>query len=399
MSQIVNRVLALISLCFVYSFTAVAQVVETDNILGPIVTIESEVLGDERTIQIYLPESYENGKEEYPVLYILDGQRYFLHGVSLAKTFEEFRETPPFIIVGKSKNPSDRNTQYSRNSIAYLQHIKTEVIPYLTNHFRVSSERILFGWAFAGGFTINSLINDPLLFDSYIAASPFPVKDKSSGIDSLFAANSDWDGLLFFTSGKNEGLVWEETSALNELLSSKHSNLNLQFVELTNEEHRSTPFTTLYHGLQKHFEYYPEPQFNSLDEFLESGGLDYVFDYYGKRSERYGFPNKLSDWTMFSITRNAIRAENFHQFDALYTTFEKTGFISRLRVSRACSIAGFYHQNQQYNHAIELFQTIANSHPNSTQPFIGLMAAYKVLGDEEKAKECLKKVQELKKSE
>ena len=35
--------------------------------------------------------------------------------------------------------------------------------------------------------------------------------------------------------------------------------------------HRSTPFTTLYHGLTTYFHYFPEIQFSDLEEFLEAG--------------------------------------------------------------------------------------------------------------------------------
>jgi len=57
----------------------------------------------------------------------LDGQRYFLHGVSLQQSFLDFKQTTPFIIVGISKNRVDRNRNYSSNAKNYLSFIEQEI--------------------------------------------------------------------------------------------------------------------------------------------------------------------------------------------------------------------------------------------------------------------------------
>ena len=150
-----------------------------DNIIGSSLLIQSKIMNDEREIQIFLPDGYADSDITYPVLYILDGQRYFLHGVSLQKSFVEFRQSPEFIIVGISKNQSDRNRDFSVNSQSYLDFIKKEVIDYVDTQFRTSEKRMLFGWAYGGGFAIETMTNEPDLFDVYIAASPFPLKGKT----------------------------------------------------------------------------------------------------------------------------------------------------------------------------------------------------------------------------
>lgn len=105
-------------------FKSNAQNNEKDNIVGSSLLIQSKIMNDEREIQIFLPGGYADSNITYPVLYILDGQRYFLHGVSLQKSFVEFKQTPKFIIVGISKNPSDRNRNFSVHSKKYLDFIK-----------------------------------------------------------------------------------------------------------------------------------------------------------------------------------------------------------------------------------------------------------------------------------
>ena len=70
------------------ALTAVtAQTNGTDNIVGKKHTIASKILNEDRTIQVYTPDSYESSPEKkYPVMYLLDGQRLFLHGVSVVQS-------------------------------------------------------------------------------------------------------------------------------------------------------------------------------------------------------------------------------------------------------------------------------------------------------------------------
>ena len=62
---------------------AYGQNTRKDNLVGFSLPIQSKIMNDEREIQVFLPESYADSDTKYPVLYILDGQRYFLYGVSL----------------------------------------------------------------------------------------------------------------------------------------------------------------------------------------------------------------------------------------------------------------------------------------------------------------------------
>ncbi len=377
----------------------VAQISSEVNGVGSKVLIQSDLLAQEREIQVYLPDNYVDSEREFPVLYVLDGQRYFLHAVSIQKTFVEFQQTPACIVVGISKLPTDRNRNYSTNSRNYRSFIKDEVINYIDSEYRTSKDRILFGWAYAGGFVFETLIKDPSLFAGYIAASPFPVLAKVEKVDSLIKAIPNLDKQLFFTSGANEGSVHEGTTELAKLLTEKvPPTMKWDFQELFGEEHRSTPFTTLYRGMKSHFEYYPELQFNTLEEFTKAGGLPYVYEYYDKRATSYGFSSDVTDWTMFSIVRNAMRANNFEEFNTLVNEFRKTNFIDRLRVPRACSIAEFYLENNKIKKARELFTKIIEKNHTSQRALLGMGNTYKAEKKDKMAKAYFQKAEEVAKT-
>ncbi len=74
-----------------------AQLSNKDNLVGTNFLIQSEILNEIREIQVYLPEGYETSDKDYSVLYLLDGQRLFLHGVSLLQSFTHFKTTPELI--------------------------------------------------------------------------------------------------------------------------------------------------------------------------------------------------------------------------------------------------------------------------------------------------------------
>ncbi|TDQ25724.1 alpha/beta hydrolase-fold protein [Tenacibaculum caenipelagi] len=391
-----NLKIFIVVLLFFLNLKSHSQINETNNIVGKTFLIQSKILNDEREVQVFLPDSYTESKKEYPVLYILDGQRYFLHGVSLHKSFVEFRQTPEFIIVGISKKQSDRNRNFSSNSKKYLDFIEKEAIGFIEQRFRTSKERLLFGWAYGGGFVIQAMTTNPDLFKGYIAASPFPLDEKINKVDSLSSKTPNFYKFLYFTSGSNEGVVKDGTDKLNKLLLNKApKTMNWTFREIEGEEHRSTPFTTLYHGLKKYYHFYPELQFSNLEEFNKAGGLDYVYDYYKQRAQQFGFPRELTKWTMFTLVRNAMRANDYNQFDTFMNEFEKTNFFGELRINRACSIAEFYLENNQYDKAINLFTFLSEKHPNAERPLKGLGDTYKEMSDENKASLFYKKVKEL----
>lgn len=382
-------------LCFTIPYVH-AQDIGLANAVGKNHIIKSEVLNEEREIQIYLPESYENHDRSYPVLFLLDGQRFYLYGVSLLQSFTQFELTPEFIVVGIKNEYPQRFSHFSSTKNTFLNFLENEVIDYVDRHFRTSEERLLFGWEYGGSFVIQSMIDKPDLFDAYLAASPFPLTEKFQGIDSLFSYKNHFDAQLYFTVSINEGMVEEGTDSLSSVLSkSTLKNMNWTYRKLDGEEHRSTPYATIYHGLKSYFYYYPELQFNTLEEFTKAGGLNYVKDYYRQRSKQFGFSPELSDWTKFTIIRNAMQADNYLQFDLFTTEFKTAEFIGQLRGNRPYSIAEFYIKHQAYEKAIDIFKILSHKYPNSERPLKSLGDTYTLLKEVKTASVYYQKAAEL----
>ena len=73
---------------FLIASTIISQTKGTQISIGSHYTISSKILNQDRGLQVYLPDSYVTSEKVYPVLYILDGQRFFTNGVSIQKSLK-----------------------------------------------------------------------------------------------------------------------------------------------------------------------------------------------------------------------------------------------------------------------------------------------------------------------
>ncbi|MDF2157114.1 alpha/beta hydrolase-fold protein [Algoriphagus sp. CAU 1675] len=341
-----------------------------DNVVGTNHWIDSNILEEKRNIQIFFPEGYEDSQSNFPVLYLLDGQRFFLHGVSLQQSFRQYELTPGFIVVGITNQYPSRFNHFGDGKEKFLAFLKEEVIPYIEEKFRVNkSERILFGWEYGAGFTFHSLLTQPDLFDAYLLASPYPILDKTQDLGQFDSLKK----VLVYAVSPDEHEINHAVDQLDSLLSAKKiSGLDPIGLRLENEEHRSTGCPTLYHGLRHYFRFYPELQEDNLYKFLEKGGLDYAENYTMERSKRYGFPAELSIWSKYSIIRSAIRASEFGHFQEFIKRLNLESLISDLiedqRNYAVFQILSFYYKNDQTEKVEYLLEFLNDQYPDLKIP-------------------------------
>jgi predicted alpha/beta superfamily hydrolase len=130
-------------------------IVGTLQTLGP---LRSEQLGNERSIYVWLPPSYEHiGDRMYPVLYMQDGQNLFSDELAFGREWqvdEQMARLSPLgleaIVVGIPNAAEQRMAEYSPFSDAhgnvgrgdqYLQFLFDDVMPLIQSQFRVTHTR------------------------------------------------------------------------------------------------------------------------------------------------------------------------------------------------------------------------------------------------------------------
>ena len=361
-------ILILTLLCF-SSFT---QEKGRANVVGVNHTINSKILKENRQIQVYLPEDYASSNKKHPVIYLLDGQRFFLYGASLLQSFSEFKLTPNFIVVGITNQQSTRMKTFSAGAKDFAEYLENEVIHLIDANYRTSKKRLLFGWAYGGGFGIETLMSKPKLFDGYILSSPYPISTKMNQFKEFIKKHKSLNTFIYFASDANEFGVKEGTEELFSFLKMGTTNLRWSFKVLSGEEHRSTVYPALYHGIQEYFENYKEISFKDFNEFKLKGGISFVKKYYTKRAELYKLPNEMSPFSKYDIVRKAIRANDFNGFEKLVSEFGSYKLIEKLRANWACNIADFYVKNDKKQKALKLYQFINKVFPTSKRGQKGL---------------------------
>jgi len=379
-----------------------AQDTGVDNIVGKTYTLMSEALKESREIKIYLPDGYDKSDKKYPVLYILDGQKFFIYGVSLQQLFNFRKYTPDFIVVGITNAYPQRFRHFKSGTAKFINFIEKDVIGYVDENFRTSQTRILFGWEYAGALVVQLMTDVPELFNAYIAASPFPINSKDSKDNRLnrfrhmLFKTPKSDRFFYFSVAQDEGMVKDGTNDLNTMLLEKPpKTMDWHYKILVDEEHTSTPFSTLFQGIKKYYATYPELQFKNLEKYHQAGGMKYIEDYHKQRAQKYGFPPELTSWTKFTLIRNAMRADDFNQFEIFMKAFNSETFIVGLRGTRPYGIAEYYEKHKKFNKAIDIYNLLMENNPDLAQPLKSLGDLYTLLKDRNKADEYYEKAEKL----
>jgi tetratricopeptide (TPR) repeat protein len=204
--------------------------------------------------------------------------------------------------------------------------------------------------------------------------------------------NNGLDSYLYVTVSANEGMVEDGTNELEALLKSKATeNLKWDYRVIEGAEHTSTAYPGIYHGLRSYYHNYKRLQFNSLTEFKDKGGIAHVYEYYKGRAERFGFSEDLPPWTMFSLSRSAIRADSFTDFESLMNEFKGKGMINNIRLSRAMSLASYYSKNNKDNEALRIYEQLLTKNSDSALLQNTIGDVYVILKENKKAKSYYKK--------
>ena len=254
----------LISLIYIPVINSQAS---TDKItIGEKVIFKSKMYDEERTLLISLPGNYNTGNEKYPVLYRLDGELIFLETVAEAKRLVELQEIIIVCIqnVDRGRDMLPSISQYSPkggSNEKFLQFIKNELIPYVNNDYRVSDFKILCGQSTSALFTLFTFLQEPELFNAYIAISPSSA-DCKSYMQDLANKSSMTDerrkSLVHLSRGGDEReiAIGLSTSHLLDIVLDKGKDRNdkfqWQFSVFDDEGH--VPRSGFYEGLKWIFE-------------------------------------------------------------------------------------------------------------------------------------------------
>lgn len=140
--------------------------------------VTSELLGENRSLRIYLPPGY-NELLSYPVIYCQDGEQFFNFG-RIATTLTRLildEDLEPAIVVGVDVNNANRTSEYApegERHDRYCQFFAEELLPYVESRYPVRTERterILAGDSLGGTVSLHLALDYPSLFCRVISLS------------------------------------------------------------------------------------------------------------------------------------------------------------------------------------------------------------------------------------
>jgi predicted alpha/beta superfamily hydrolase len=225
-------------------------------------SVQSKVLNQNRKINIYLPESYNESKTKFPVIYVLDAPGRDQHIVPTARFLFANNKIPQAIIAGVlniDRNhdflpDSTKSTPTGGGADSFLKFFRDELIPYVDGRYKTDTFRVLIGHSFGGVFAMHAFLADPDLFEGYISIDPsFWYKNqmqvKSARVEFLRAKN--WKKFLFITGREGSGMKDMGVDAMEKLLAaSAPEKLTWKVNAYPNEDHGSVPFKSAYDGLR-----------------------------------------------------------------------------------------------------------------------------------------------------
>jgi hypothetical protein len=240
------------------------QITATPITVGETFHLKSQRLKEEREIEVYLPASYTDSNQRYPVMYALDGEATGPVAANAVRFLTGYAAVPlmPEAIVVAVVN-TDRNrdmpvpTEYGRGGEAnFLAFLSDELIPAIEKRYRTEPLRVLLGHSQGGLFAHYALTTRPSAFQWYLALdaplSGFPevkpMLEKSIGlistpvfkgrlvsVETLYGWKRDWPA-----TGWAKGSYGDQ-------------------IRIDGETHETMPYKGAYEGLRSLFHDYSPP--------------------------------------------------------------------------------------------------------------------------------------------
>ena len=200
-----------------------AAVAEPEELaIGETFTLHSEALNETRRINVFTPTVYgEPVDEPLPVLYMLDGgiDEDFLHIAGLLQVFVSNGSMRPLLLVGVENTdrqrdmtgPSDDPEDHAMaenigGADAFRTFLRDKLFAEIERRYEVTEQRAIIGESLAGLFVVETLLEAPTMFDTYIAADPsvwwnrYALKAKAA--DAL--RDEAFDGRRLFVAASSE---------------------------------------------------------------------------------------------------------------------------------------------------------------------------------------------------
>ncbi len=275
-------------------------------------TIQSMILGEERSIIVRVPPSYSRGTNKYPLVYMLDGHEpHLMMMAGILDQQSSAGRIPEMILVGiqntdrtRDLTPTKTQRQNSGGGVKFLDFISSEVMPLVEKTYRTEKYKVFAGHSLGGLMVVYASNSRPALFDGYIAASPvlhwdnnFPVRKT----EEFLKAKQERKKPLFIAIGDEPDYIAGYNSMKGLLKKRGSDAYDAEFQQWMDEDHGSIVLRAYLFGLRKVYADWPPPR---------SGSLSDVETHYKKLAKKYGYEILAPEDLMNQIGYGYLRQNN-----------------------------------------------------------------------------------------
>ena len=355
------RLYAILFITILYNSATIAQEDSEPITIGFEQQIESNILQETRPLLIHLPNGYEEGDKQYPVIYLLDGRGHFHHTTGTMQFLARSGRMPEMIIVG-IPNTTDRTRDLTpvitgdekRFATAggadnMVKFINDELVPFIDKKYRTTPYKLLIGHSFGGLFAIHAMVHHAEVFNAYVAISPSLWWDNQVLVDqadSFLEKNPEYKASLYMTMGNEGGAMLGGAWKLAAILEEKApKSLSWEFHLMEDEDHGSVPHRSTYNGLEAIFS---DWKIEDAFALYQAGGLQAIDNHYANLKSTLGLSLEAPEQMINTLGYRLLG-------------------------------------NSQVDEAIEVFARNVKDHPKSFNTYDSLAEGYKIKGEKEKA--------------
>lgn len=233
--------------------------------------IESKVYGKKRELQIFIPDEYFTNKEKnFKVMYLFDSQNFRIFNyVSGVVQLMSMNTIEPVIIVGivtedrwdeflPMNNHKETLKRYEPpigHADKLIEHIQSEIEPYLKNNYRINDYRLAIGHSLGATFVTYTALKTDNIFDYCILLSPNYSYDEKQFVNrfkNFVKSKLTKKTEFYFSNGFGDNYEKEFDEPLQEVLtilkSSNNEKISWKYKKLDINNHGLIWFG-VYNGL------------------------------------------------------------------------------------------------------------------------------------------------------
>lgn len=266
-------------------FAPQIQAMQTISI-GDESNLYSKTLKENRPFRVYIPDSYHESEQKYPVIYVLDGEVSFFHTASTSQFLSQYGFMPEAIVVAVHNTNRFRDMPipdtYGRaGEKNFLSFLVDELVPDIDNTYRTHPLRILIGHSQGGLFVNYAMSTSQDTFHWFVSLDA-PLFGDANGFKQELIRKIQSRGYNGRYVTVDRSLGWLDEWADFEAAAPTHF-MHAQFKAQPGESHESMNFEGTYKALKYLFS-----DFSPAD--IATKNLATLQAEYLNRSEQYRYP-------------------------------------------------------------------------------------------------------------